>query len=98
MALVIANHTFGTDECLAVLAEILGFLLRMLKTELFSLVLLLFLQTLLSSCIWDGISLSRNMQTWTYATKVVHFLFVVDVVYQKERSEIIRNKKGQKKS
>ena len=71
VALVVANYAFGANESLAILAEILGLLLRVLQTELFSEVLLALSNGVLGPS-----------HGWTHhAERRIIVFFVVNVIY-----------------
>ena len=77
MAFVLADDTLRADEHLIVLTEVLGLLLGVRQAELLDLLLVLLLLDLLAKIV----RLADDMHTGTDPSKVVHLLFVVDVVY-----------------
>ena len=74
--LVIANNTFRTDVTLAVLAVVLGLLLGVLQAKLIARILLWLVSVAGINLLylWDAV------EARAYATKLVDFLLVVNVV------------------
>jgi len=77
VAFMLSNYAFGAYVNLVILAEILSLLLRMSQAELVNEALFWLLARLLHDALARA---SVSMQWRTYASKLVNFLFVVNVI------------------
>lgn len=76
VTLVLAHYALRTDKHLVILAEVLGFLLRVLQTKLFVVTFLFFFFVFLV----DVLGLANNVQTGTDSSEAVDLLLVINVV------------------